>query len=305
MSELPPTEEILEVLRHAVLPAAVTALVIAAVLGGLVYLCSRFASLDWRRPAPAVAVFALASAVWAGNLSREVFPTALPPVPDAKPWHWAWVAFQLAFAVELVARLPGVGVGAANLLRGAAAGVAASYVIPPGVQAEARWWLPAFAFAAAVQWGAVDAVARRLPGGWVAAGVALACGGAGAVLIHAESAGFMDVTVFLAAGLAVLALLAWVTASDAGSAAAVSTLPMLALLALGRHLRDSNVSPITFLIAGFAPLSMALFLLPGLRRLANWRLGGAMLALAVAGPSGYAIFRAMSEAPMTFAEETW
>lgn len=295
MSELPPAKEVFDALKYAVAPAAGGTAVAAVALGGLL----RAVRKDWRRFTPALAVVSLAAGLAAGNASREVFPWT----PDVKPWHWAWWAFGLAFVVELVASVPKVPIGVANLLRGTAAGVVAAFVVPPGVQAEAKWWLPAFAFAVAGQWAVVDLVGRRSPGGWNAAAVAVVAGGAAAVLIHAESAGFTDVATFLFAGLAVLAGLAWWTGSDAGPAAAVATVPICSLLLLGRHLRDSEVSNQTFLLAAFAPTLLGLTLLPGVSRLNGKADGGVVKMLAVAVPVLWAVYRVTTEAPLTFGEK--
>ena len=295
MSELPPTKEILDALKFAVAPAAAATAGVAVALGGL----ARLVRKDWQQLAPIISVIALTAGLAAGNASREVFPWS----PDDKPWHWAWWAIGLAFAVEFVANLPKLPTGVGLLLRGTAAGVIAAFVVPPGVQAAERWWMPAIAFALAGQWAVVDCVGKCNPGGWVAAAMAVACGGAAAVLIHSESAGFTDVATFLLTGLAVLAGLAWLTGSDAGPAAAVTAVPLLTLLVLGRYLRDSEVKGTTFLIAAFAPLMLGLTLLPGISRL-NGKMEGGLLNLAVvAGPVGWAIYRAMAEAPLKFGEQ--
>jgi hypothetical protein len=249
-------------------------------------------------------------------------------VPAGRPWHWAWWAFGLAVAVELVARFPGVGVGVGHLLQGTAAGVIAAFVVPAAVapapgapsavhadaddpdvlatQRQLRWMIPAFALAVAVQWAVVDAVGRRAPGGSTAAAVAAAANGAAAILLHAESLGFMNATTFLFAGLAAVAVLAWLTGTDAGAAAAVATVPVGVLLLLGRYLRDSAVPTSSFLLVGLAPMLLGLFLLPGLNRLTAWRLGTVLKIAVVLIPVALAVYRTMEVAPYTFGpKEEW
>jgi hypothetical protein len=303
MSELPPAAEVIDAVKFAVAPAAAAALAVAGVGGLIAWGAARMLGKDWRAVAPVVAVLALAAAVVAGNASRDVFPTAIPPAPGGKPWHWAWAAFALAAVVELVARTPGVAVGVGHLLRGAASGVIAGFVVPPSVQADARWVVPAVGFAAAVQWAVVDAVGRRHPGGAVALAVSVACGGAAGVLIHAEQAGFTDAATFLHAGLGVLAVLAWLTRADAGAAAAVATVPLVVLLLLGRHLRDSEVSNLSFALVGFAPLLMGLFLLPKVDRWNGTVPGSVLKVGVVAVPVAVAVYRATVDAPLVFGEK--
>jgi hypothetical protein len=299
MSELPPTAEVIDVVKHTVIPSVAAAFWAAVIGGGLAWGVAQALGREWRGIAPWVAVVSLAAALAVGNESRRVFPW----VPDGKPWHWAWPAIGLALAVELVARTPGVAVGVGNLLRGTAAGVIAGFVVPPAEQADMRWLVPAFGFAVAAQWATVDAVGRRNPGGSVALAVAVACGGAAAVLIHAEQAGFTDTATFLHVGLGVMAVLAWVARADAGAAAAVATVPLAVVLLLGRFLRDSEVSHLIFALVGFAPALMGLFLLPGLDRWSG-RVTGAVFRMAVvAVPVGFAVYRATVDAPLVFGEK--
>jgi hypothetical protein len=327
MSELPPRQEVLDALGYAVAPAAGAA---AAVFGGfsvVAWLVARRLPFDWRRLTPLAAALSVAAALAAGNFAAGT-GAPFPWVPAGRPWHWAWWAFGLAVAVELVARFPGVGVGVGHLLQGTAAGVIAAFVVPAAVapapgapsavhadaddpdvlatQRQLRWMIPAFALAVAVQWAVVDAVGRRAPGGSTAAAVAAAANGAAAILLHAESLGFMNATTFLFAGLAAVAVLAWLTGTDAGAAAAVATVPVGVLLLLGRYLRDSAVPTSSFLLVGLAPMLLGLFLLPGLNRLTAWRLGTVLKIAVVLIPVALAVYRTMEVAPYTFGpKEEW
>jgi hypothetical protein len=292
------------------------------------WLASRKLSYDWRRLTPLAAALSVAAALAAGNYAMGT-DAPFPWAPAGKPWHWAWWAFGLAVVVELIARLPGVEVGVGHLLRGTAAGVIAGFVVPAAIapapeapsavhansddsskldaQRQLRWMIPAFALVVAVQWAVVDAVGRRAPGGSTAAAVAVAANGAAAILLHAESLGFLNVATFLFAGLAAVALLAWLTGADAGSAAAVATVPLCVLLLFGKYLRDSQVPDSSFLLVGFAPLLLGLFLLPGLNRLTTWRLGTVLKVLVVLVPVALAVYRTMEATPYSFGtkEEEW
>jgi hypothetical protein len=166
--------------------------------------------------------------------------------------------------------------------------------------------IPAFALAVALQWAVVDAVSRRAPGGSTAAAVAVAANGAAAILLHAESLGFLNVATFLFAGLAAVALIAWLTGADGGSAAAVATVPVCVLLLFGKYLRDSQVPDSSFLLVGFAPMLLGLFLLPGVNRLTTWRLGTVLKVLVVLIPVAVAVYRTMEVTPYSFgAKEEW
>ena len=262
LSELPPTDLVVEKLKFAVLPAGAA----AGAVFGLGLLLAWLLSPRWRAIAPSLAVLALAAGVatapllksWndaridaakaAGDTERVAalaaaypFERAFPWVPDGKWWHWGWYAIGLALLVELLARLPGVGVGVGHLLRGVAAGVIAAVLVlprfllksdklPPAVfEPEALWQLISAAGLMAGQWAVVDAVGRRNPGGGVAAAVAVACAGAAAVLIHDAAAGFTDMSTYLMVGLGVLAVFGWITRTDVGSAGAVATVPVASL----------------------------------------------------------------------------
>ncbi len=306
MAELPPRAEVVDALLYLAAPAAGAAAVVfggVALLGGLAGRAApRF---GWRSLAPSAAALAAAAALFAGNHFRGGFPD--DPAKWEKWWHWAWPAALLMTAAEVTARLPGVAVEVGHLLRGVAAGVAAGAVVPPAWQEADRWLVPAVALAVAAEWALVDAVGRRAPGGWVAAAVAVPCWGAAAVLLHAEQALFMKTAAGLCVGLAVVAVLAWATRSDGGAAGAAATGPLAMLLLLGRYLRDSPVPPGSFLLVGLSPALLGLFLLPGVRRLNDRRLGGVLKVLLVLVPVAVAVYRAMEAAPYSFGpkEEEW
>lgn len=333
MSEFPPPEIVREKLLFAVLPAAVATAAVFAV--GLLLawgLVGRVLRQDWRKAAPNLAVLALAAGLaaspligsWnqervaaakqagdderATELARSFqFELPFPWVPDGKWWHWGWYAIGLALAVEFVARLPGVRVGVGHLLRGTAAGVIAAAVVPPDWQKpETRWWLPLAAAGIAVPWAVIDAVGRRNPGGSVSAAMAVVCVGAATVLIHDAAAGFTDVSTFLLTGLAVLSVTAWVTRTDVGAAAAVTVVPVTAMLLMNRDLAsDSKVPTAAYWLVALAPLMLAAFLLPPATRFGQRYWATPVKVLAVSLPVALAIYRCVTEAPLSFTEEKW
>jgi hypothetical protein len=330
ISELPPQTEILDALWFAVLPAAGAAFVVFG-LGVLVtwLIGGRMRNWDWDRAVPSVAVLALAAGVALSPLlyagMREKVDTAklvgdtetatrltdtyhfrlpFPWVPDGKWWHWGWYAIGLALAVEFLARWPGVRVGIGHLLRGAAAGVIASAVVPPDWQAaETRWWVPLAAFGMAIQWAIVDAVGRRNPGGGIAAAMAVVSLGAATVFIHDAAAGFTDLATFLFAALTVLTLMAWITGTDVGAAAAATVIPLLSLLLMNYDLRsEPKVPKACYWLVGLAPFVLTLFLFPPIARFSRWRLVTPFKILWVAIPVGIAVYRCLTEAPLKFGE---
>jgi hypothetical protein len=293
MSNLPPSSEVLDALRHVVAPAAGAAV---AVFGGaslLGWLAARAFRFNWRALAPPAAVLALAAALAAGNYSRPSFPWA----PDGKWWHWAWWAFGLALVVEFVARLPRVPVAVGHKLRDTTTGVIAGFVVLPALPQAAPWWVLALTLPVAAQWAVVDAAGRRTPGGAVSAAVAVACWGAAVVLLHAESLGFLNTATFLFAGLAAIAVIAWATGTDGSSAAAVATVPLAVLLWFGKVLRDSQVPDSSFLLVAFAPLLLGVALLP---QLGASRFSGVLKIGLVALPVALGVYRAMTAAPYRF-----
>ncbi len=306
MTGLPPTAEIVGALKYAVAPCFGAAAVVYLSAVGLIRLSQRRFAIPICTLSPAIAAFALLCALAVGNYAAGS-DRPFPWIPDGKPWHLAWWVIGTMVFVEFLARIPGLGVGVGNLLRGLAAGLAAAFVIPAAAQAEARWWIPAAGLAIAAVWATVDTVARNFPGGSLAYTLALNCGGTAAICLHAESLGFLGVATFLAAGLAACAIGAWLTRSDSSAAASAATGPQIVLLLLTRHLRDSDVPLDCFLTVGLAPLMLAVLLLPGVRRLARMRYGGVVAIALVALPVVVAVLRVTIVAPYSFslAEDEW
>lgn len=311
VSELPPLAEVTDALRYAVAPAAVAAAGVA--LLGLLFnwILAQITGFRWRDGMPAIAVLSLAAAVAASPLAAVYyvegdyqFRLPIPWVPDGRWWHWGWWAIGLALAVELLAQLP-VTSHFAQLLRGLASGIIAAYVIPPEWREESKWSIPATAAVFAALWTLLIAVGRRIPGGGLAAGMSFVAFGAAAVLLHHKSLGFADVCIFISIGLAVIALLATVTRSDASPAAAVAVVPLLLLLLMGRGLVDTRVPQSSFLLVALAPLGYLIYLIPILDRLSYRRWGWVVALLIPVIPVIIAVGLAMNAEPMTFGEEEW
>ena len=130
-------------------------------------------------------------------------------------------------------------------------------------------------------------------------------GAAGVVLLHAKSLGFSDLATGLAIGLFVLAILAWLTKSDAGGAATAAVAPVLCLLLLNREVAESDVPVWCHRLLAAIPLVSGLTMLPPLRRANGTRRGGISILLLTALPALVAVILAATMAPMTFDEEKW
>lgn len=291
----PPTAEVLDSLKTVLAPTVGATAVTFASLGTIAWLLARRRGRDWRVAAPALAVLAAVAGLAAGNYCRGAFPW----LPDGKWWHWVWPAVGFVLTVEFVARTTGVR----NLLRGAAAGVVAAFLVPAPWQAEAKWWIPAAAGLLAMQWGIVDGVARRWPGGWVTACVAIAALGTATVLIHDKSLGRADVATMAFATLGTLAIAAWATRSDTGAAASAVAIALPAMLLVGWAIAyEPEVPRESYLLVGFAPSALGLLLVPGAsRHHPAWKLLLVLIPVAV----GIALAMHAVPDPFAVAEPEW
>ncbi len=248
-------------------------------------------------------------------VSAYTFQETFPLVPDGKWWHWGLLAVGLALAVEFSARIPGVPVAVGQLFRGVAAGVIASAVLPPEWQKGMdRWLLPFTAAVMAVQWGMLDAVSRRNPGGTLAACLSVVALGASCVAIHDDQARFTDFVTFVAVALGVLAVGGWVLRADTGSAAAVAVVPLLTVLLMTREsvppyepewMTHPPVPALAYWLVALAPLVLGLFLIPPVTRFGTRWYAMPVKLLLVLIPVGIAVYLCATEAPMTFDKEKW
>jgi hypothetical protein len=301
----PPTAEVVDALKFAIAPSLGATVGTFAILSLAAWGVARKFGYEWRKATPAIAVLALAAGLAAGNYFRAAFPW----LPDGKFWHWAWPAIGLVCAVEFLARIPGVGVGVGHLFRGTAAGIIAAFLVPIAWQTEAKWWIPAVAGVLAVQWAIVDAVGRRGPGGSLAACLTLVAWGASVVLIHDKSLGRADIATMALAALGTLAVAAWVTRSDTGSAAAAASVIVPVLLLIGWAINYEPVVPRSaYRLVGLAPSALGLFLLPGLSRYNDRRAGTVLKLLVVLIPVALGVYWTTEAVPDPFGEpeeEKW
>jgi hypothetical protein len=301
MNRIPPTPELIDAAKFLAAPAFVVALGVGLALGLLVWLVSKRFVFDWRRTTPAVSVLALFVAVAAVNHFRE---TPFPWQPDGKWWHFGGWAVAACFAVEFVARAIGHR-SFGYLLRGLTAGVIAHFVVDARWQAEARWWVPAVGLWLAASWAVVAEVSRRQPGGASAFAGSFFAGAAGIVLLHAKSLGLSDLAIGLSIGLFALALIAWLSKTDAGGAATVAVVPVLTFLLLNRELAESDVPVWCHRLLAITPLLAGLSLLPPVSRHLSTRRGGIAVFALTAVSAVVAVILAVTLAPMTFDEEKW
>jgi len=279
MPPLPPAKDVLDALHHAVLPAA----------GGAALVVCLFALLGRRAAALGSAVAAVVGFGWANftfdavsweNTGRVIPWKADGPTPV---WHWLPRAALVLVVVGLLSR--GIGLLAthvlpthrwwgANLLvwsaRLAAVVVVSGWLVSEAAATESPWLRVAFPAVMLLSWVALDGVARYGAGAQVAAYQSAIFLTAGAILLYAHSARFMDLGVIVGCvmfGVAVAAGAAKVDASGAVPAG-VGFLPGLMLN--GRLLTESNVPVTAFWLVALAPLTLLPFLIPAVARQNRW-----------------------------------
>ncbi len=251
---MPPAELVLDVLLHAVLPAACVAAVLTAL-----------AALVGKRDetaAHAGSALALAAGLAVGDQLRGT----LPWVPDERPMSWLAAVVLAVLAAGVVARLPQVPGWVGWALRGAASALAGWLLTPADLRQE---WLVAPAALAAVvllQWAVLEQVERVEPGGLVPLALAAAALAAAVVLVHAGIARFADLAVVLMAALAGVGGVALVLGRRAGGVVPGAAVLLPALLLLGEHETFTEVPADSFVLVGLSPLLLAPSLLPAWRR---------------------------------------
>jgi hypothetical protein len=270
---MPPLQMIVDVLLYAVLPAALTAAVVMAIV----------ALAGGRKLAPLGAALGLAGGVVVGRGVQDLerflanpqpeggepfhFLHGLRLMPGDSPWnHLPWAALA-ALLVGLLARLPRLPAGVAWSLRWAAAVVLVSWVLPARLPAETWWVTPALTLVIVAQWALLEHLAATPPGGSVPLALALTAFGAGGVLIYASMAQLMDTAVALGAALAGIAAVSWLGRVDGGGAVPGAAVLLPGLLLMGQQEMSSEppVPWLSFALAAGAPFLLALTLLPPLR----------------------------------------
>lgn len=247
---------------------------------------------------------ALAGAWGVANMSFDSWQGLLnwkPWSEGGKPIDWLpWVAMAAMtvgavseFAIPWYVRL---------ILFGGLAG-ASGWILTPEIvrQNEAtaemvrqKDWMMILASAAVaglnsfVSW----CVAKRHPGGLVALTQSVSLMGCAMVLIYANSAKMMDISMALGAGLFGIALLASLTKSDAGTASSAMGVLLPGLMLIGWQGTSSDIPKDAFIAAGAAPVAMGLTLLIPAARLSG-RVGWIVPLGTLALPVGWALMRSM------------
>jgi hypothetical protein len=281
MPPLPPAHLVFETLQFVVLPAALAAAAVFAVIllaGG-----SR-----WAAPGAALA---LAAGAGLGNWYRPALPWTseqpewrwLPvlngqltlPAPvwksEGPVWHWLLWMGLAALLVGLLTRVPYVPAVVRWLVRAAAAGLAAWLLVPEDLREETAWYVAAFAAVVFVEWALLEYLGESTPGGVIPLGLALTFFAGAAVLIHAGTARFTDVATFLSASLFGIAVAARQRA-DAGAVAPGVAVLLPGLLLMGQNTTFSKVPLTSFVLVALAPLALLPTLLPPVRRWEGIRL---------------------------------
>ncbi|MBX9624930.1 MAG: hypothetical protein K2X82_14080 [Gemmataceae bacterium] len=295
MPPLPPADQVLPVLKQAVLPAA----------GGAAFVCLLFLCLGRWAAALGAAAGVVVGFVWA-NYTFEKLDWAgtgrlVPwrPWDDVPPNQTAWrglaTAGLLLVLAGLVSRWVGLLVGRITsdrywwvvslvvwLPRAVAVGVASGWLVPKSA-ADLPWVPYALPALMLLSWAAWDGLARSTPGGEAAAYQAAACTAAGAVLLYDSWASAMELAVVVGSALAGVAIVARVARADCSGAvpAGVAALPVLMLA--GRLGIDEPKLPVAcYWLVALAPLALLPFLVPKLSRQTGWltRVGRAALVLA-------------------------
>jgi hypothetical protein len=311
MPPLPPATDVLDALHHTALPAAAGAALVTVAFLSL----GRWAAALGSAVAVAVGVgwanYTFGALSWADT--GRVAPWA--PGADAPGWHGLPRAGLFLLTAGVASRWLGLVAGrllderrwwGANLLtwaaRVAAVLVVAAGLTPAAAAAEYPWLKPALAAAMLAVWVALDGVARDGAGSEVAAYLAAAFFAAGAVLLYAHSARFMDLAVMCGCAAAGVAVAAFPTRADASGAVPLGVVGLPVLALNGRFLTDSQVPLASFWLVGLAPLALLPFLLPVVARQPRWVIIP-LRALLVLAPLVAAVVLAAQHERLAFEEE--
>ena len=311
MPPLPPAQDVLDALHHTALPAAAGAALVTVA----------FLSLGRWAGALGSAAAVAAGFVWANHTfdalswanTGRVVPWA--PEADAPAWHGLPRAGLVLLTAGVASRWLGLLAGrflearlwwGADLLtwtaRVAAVLVVAGGLVPAAGTAEFPWLKAATAAAMLALWVALDGVARDGNGSEVAAYLAAAFLAAGAVLLYAHSARFMEIAVMCGCAAAGVAVAAFPTRGDASGAVPLGVVGLPTLALNGRFLTDSQVPLASFWLIGLAPLALLPFLLPVVARQPRWVIIP-LRALLVLAPLVVAVVLAAQHEKLAFEEE--
>ena len=193
----------------------------------------------------------------------ETLPLERPP-----PIHYwlPWVT-ALALVVGILVRSLPIPAVIGWQLRNVIVLLAACLLVAPEWRANAIGILFLYFVAAATQWGLVEDLGKRMPGGWLAAAMGFALFGLGGVLLYAHSARMSDISVILGSSCCGIALAAWRRKADSGGVAPAVAIVLPGLAILGKYLTFSDVPRCSFGLAALAPCALAVMLIPRIGRL--------------------------------------
>lgn len=322
---LPPWSDVEPMVRQLLLPTFAVALLVLLPLRCGAWLLTRWGRKHGERLVPMFAAVALGSAFVVGNHVKEIVPWELeyerpltasdlrevvawsleakrpapepaedgdaveqsPAVAVPESWYWLSWAAALAMVVDLLGRLPGVPSGAAWAARAMTAAFVGRLLTPEALRSEWPWAAWALSLVILAQWAVVWELCRRWRDGTVAASIALCSNAVSVLILFAHSARLTELGLLLFAGCAALALVAWMWESDLGAALAGCAVFLPALVVSTRQTTMSEVPLTAFVLAGLAPLMLAVLLLPWMNRRERWTrwalaLGLPLVPLAIA-----------------------
>jgi hypothetical protein len=289
---MPPLSEVLNAIFQKFLPAAGTAAMVYATV----------VLLFGSRPRMIGAWLAMALAWGVVNMNFN-YPLRLlewqPWAEGGKPIDWLpWVAMAaMTVGVFSDAALPWF---LRLILFAGLAGASAWLLVPESVDSstgvvvrEKDWpMLLAAAAVAGLNSCVTWYLARRHPGGVVPLIQSVSLLGCSMVLIYANSAKLMDVSVGLGSAMFGIALMAWLTKSDAGIVSSALGVLLPGLMLIGWQGTGSDIPKDAVIAAGTAPVAMGLTLLIPAARLSG-RVGWIVPLGTLALPVGWALARSM------------
>ena len=292
MPPLPPAEQVLAMLRGAVLPAAGGAALTYALFAGLGRWATALGSAAAVVVGFAWANYTFDALAWAETGRLTPWRPGDPATPTQQTWRPLAASALLLVVVGLASRWLGLIVGRTAserrwwvvsltvwLPRAAAVGVASGWLVP--ASAAEHGWVPyALPAVMLLSWAAWDGVARAGAGGEVAAYQAAALYAAGAILLYHQWASAMELAVVVGSALAGVAAGASAARGDASGAVPVGVAALPLLLLGGRLGTEPSKVPVAcFWLVALATLVLLPFLLPRLNRQNGWAARVARAAL--------------------------
>ena len=275
MAALPPMDEVVAMLRTAVLPAAGVA--------AAVYFVASLLPLLRRGALPAA--LAIACGFVAGNWQGEAVEFRLDSghrlqakelersfhaavtgvndhravIPPARYWlPWIVVAGLLANVMAGMSRSLGW------LLKLIVAGLGGWLLSPSETQNQHIAYTAGYTLMALCIWWVLD---EYEAGGLMPFTAAMAVGAAGTLMLFAATKRYCDIGVITSSALMGIAVLAWWFRSNAAAAAAVPALGVPGLMLIAQHDSSSAVPAMSYSLMAAAPLAVGALSLPGLQKL--------------------------------------